>query len=89
MLVQIDADGFLSFPDTFGVNRETAGVATQIENLFPPKTRQPLAVIALIEEKAGLVLTAGRNAEMQAVFGDDAGGRRLRERQSKDSCLPI
>src|SRR5690606_32967020 len=57
-----------------GIHREAAGVAAQVEHaLAGHLAAQPLAVLALVGEEAGLVGAGRVGAETDAVFGDDRG----------------
>ena len=78
-LVEIDADDLLGFAERLGVDGEAAGVAAQVEDAFAcTEAGKILAVVALIDEEAGLVLAAGRDAEAHAVLRDRERSRRLR-----------
>ena len=73
LLVEIDADHLVGLAERLGVDGEAAGVAAQIEHALAAAERgEALAIVALIEEEAGLVLAAGGDAEPHAMLGDDA-----------------
>src|SRR5690606_34674954 len=75
VLVDVDA-GDLGRAAGGGVHGEAAGVAAQVEHaLAGHLAREPLAVLALVGEEAGLVRTGRVGAEADAVLGDH---RRLR-----------
>src|SRR5207253_6113733 len=58
-LVQVDADDFLGFPDYLGINGKTPRIAAEVQNpLARAEAGQGLAIIALVEKKAGLVFAA-------------------------------
>src|SRR5690606_19668119 len=75
VLVDVDA-GDLGRAAGGGVHGEAAGVAAQVEHaLAGHLAREPLAVLALVGEEAGLVRTGRVGAEADTVLGDH---RRLR-----------
>ena len=79
LLVEVDADHLVGAAQRLGVDGEAAGVAAQVEHALARAERgQQPAVVALVEEEAGLVLAARRHAEAHAVLGDDLRRRRLR-----------
>src|SRR5690606_41853491 len=62
---------------------ETTGVAAQVQHaLARDLLRQPLPVLALVGEEAGLVRAGRIGAELHAVLGDDRGCGRFRDRKS-------
>src|SRR5690606_14118212 len=75
VLVDVDA-GDLGRAARGGVHGEAAGVAAQVEHaLAGDLAREPLAVLALVGEEAGLVRAGRVGAEAHAMLGDH---RRLR-----------
>ena len=88
LLVEVDAHHLLGLAQRLGVDGEAARVAAQVQHApARAELRQRLAVVALIEEEAGLVLAARRHPEPQAVLGDDPGAGGSGGRQSNDSCF--
>src|SRR5204863_115627 len=78
VVVDVDADHFARAARR-RIHRESAGVAAQVQHAPAfAQVREPLAVVALVGEEAGLVRARGVGAELDAVFGDDRGLRRLR-----------
>ena len=71
LLIQIDADDFLGSTQGLGIDREAARVAAQVEDApAGAEGCQQAAIVALIEEEAGLVLAARGHPEADAMLGD-------------------
>ena len=69
-------------------DREAAGVAAQVEHAAAgAELGEHPAIVALVDEEAGLVLAAGRDAEAHAVLVMMPGGGGSGGRQSNDSCF--
>src|SRR3546814_6916515 len=78
LLVDVDTDHFAGTAHR-GVHAEAAGVAAQVEHALAFNLlREPLPVVALVGEEAGLVRAGGVGAELHAVLGDDRRRRGLR-----------
>src|SRR5207249_7081706 len=78
VFVEINGHHFLRASQDLGMHRETAGVATKVQNApASAEYGQSLAVVTLIEKEAGLVLTAGSDAKTHTVFRNNGGRRRI------------
>ena len=70
VFIDVDADHFRG-ASRRRVHRKTAGVAAQVQHALAfHLLAQPLAVLALVGEEAGLVRTGRVGAELDAVLGD-------------------
>src|SRR5260370_21526777 len=77
LFVEVHAHNFLSLTEGLGVDRKTTAVTAEVQHaLARAESRQGFSVGPLVEEEAGLVLTARGDAETEPMLGDGPGGRR-------------
>src|SRR5205085_3001284 len=71
-LIEIDPRHFLGAAFGLGIDGESAGVATKVEDapVFA-ESGQPLTIVPLVEKKTGFVLAARGDSKTDAIFADN------------------
>ena len=87
--IEVEANDFVRVAESLRIDAEAAGVAADVEHAFAAaELGEALAVVALIEKEARLVLAARRDAKLQPVLENHVRRRRLRSPAIERFLLP-